>query len=214
MEQIQKKFYEDNYNEIVSESIFSLGHKYMHKKMESKKQNKKYRRILEIGVGLGEHRKYIEDSDLIYGIDLLVHQSDLSKSYLFTQGDAQKLPYKTKTFDRLIVTCLLHHLHNPIEALQEMKRVVNPQKNNKITILVPCDPGIGYRLSRLGIKLKLKKASFNHELIHYLEHQNSFPAIDTAIKYVFSGEKVLVDYYPFRFKNWDLNIFSVYNIHF
>lgn len=214
MEQIQKKFYEDNYNEIVSESIFSLGHMYMHKKMESRSPNKKYRRILEIGVGLGEHRKYIEDSELIFGIDLLVHQSDISISYLFTQGDAQKLPYKSKTFDRLIVTCLLHHLHNPIEALQEMKRVMNPQKGNQITILVPCDPGIGYRLSRLGIKLKLKKSSFNHELIHYLEHQNSFPAIDTAIKYVFESEKVIVDYYPFRFKNWDLNIFSVFNIHF
>jgi hypothetical protein len=73
MEQIQKKFYEDNYNEIVSESIFSLGHKYMHKKIKSNKQDKKYRRILEIGVGLGEHRKYIEDGDLIYGIDLLIH---------------------------------------------------------------------------------------------------------------------------------------------
>jgi ubiquinone/menaquinone biosynthesis C-methylase UbiE len=214
VEQIQKKFYEDNYNEIVSNSVFSLGHKYMHKKMETGRRGHKHKRILEVGVGLGEHREYIEDCELIYGIDLLIHKSEISKSYLFTQGDAQKLPYKSKVFDRVIVTCLLHHLHNPIGALQEMKRVINPQTGNKITILVPCDPGIGYRISRIGIKFKLKKSNFNHELIHYLEHQNSYPAIDTAIKYVFGEDKIIVDYYPFKIKNWDINIFSVYNIYF
>lgn len=213
MEIIQKKFYENNYNDIVSKSIFSLGHKYMHTKMEIKEKPEEYERVLEIGVGFGEHKKYINYGKFVYGIDLKIHQSKIKESYLFSQGDAQSLPYKSKIFDRVIVTCLLHHLSNPIKALQEIKRVVNPKFDNQITILVPCDPGIGYRLSRIGIRFKLKKSNFDHALIHYLEHQNSYPAIDTAIKYVFGDEKVKVTYYPFRLKSWDLNIFSVYNIH-
>ena len=40
------------------------------------------------------------------------------------QADIYKLPFENETFDSVIICFVLEHLHNPIQALKELKRVL------------------------------------------------------------------------------------------
>ena len=60
--------------------------------------------------------------------------------------DVHKTPYTDNSFDRVIATCLLHHLDNPIIALQEIRRIV--KTDGIVSISLPCDPGLAYRIAK------------------------------------------------------------------
>lgn len=90
--------------------------------------------ILEIGVGTGKNLKYYGPKANVIGIDLsdkmLSHAfkklNRLGKDYSLMVMDAENLDFKNDTFDYLVCTYVLCSIPNPITALEEMKRVVNP----------------------------------------------------------------------------------------
>ena len=62
------------------------------------------------------------------GIDLQRGRCDLV-------GDIQHLPFRSEVFDKVYARNILEHLDNPIEGLNELKRVMT--KGAKISITIP-----------------------------------------------------------------------------
>jgi SAM-dependent methyltransferase len=92
--------------------------------------------VLEAGCGVGAQTKIIAtknpDSNLI-SVDISedsikeAQQQIKSleiKNVEFRKADIYNLPFKDETFDFVIICFVLEHLHNPIQALNELKRVL------------------------------------------------------------------------------------------
>ncbi|MEE1963931.1 methyltransferase domain-containing protein [Allomuricauda taeanensis] len=92
--------------------------------------------VLEAGCGVGAQTKIIAtknpDSNFV-SIDLsedsirearrMIESLGITNVKL-KQADIYKLPFEDETFDSVIICFVLEHLHNPIQALKELKRVL------------------------------------------------------------------------------------------
>jgi ubiquinone/menaquinone biosynthesis C-methylase UbiE len=93
-------------------------------------------RILEVGTGTGLHARWLlERTPVEYtGIDVSRDMLDLARLRLadhaerlrLTIGDAQRLPFPSRSFDAAFCTATLHHLGNPAAGIRELVRVVRP----------------------------------------------------------------------------------------
>jgi hypothetical protein len=215
MEPDQIKFYNTEYLNLSTRGLNGLYHKYTHRLMENLVPKHTYKNTLELGIGNNQHKKYVLHSYSLYiGIDL---QSKFFSDVEFVKGDVSFLPFKNNSVQRIIVTCLLHHIGSVIKVLTEIKRIIDKESDFNITIIVPCDPGVLYRFFRYVIgkirKFKRKEEeTVSATVIHYLEHTGSYPSIDTLIKYCFSEFFILKKNYPLNLETWNFNLFSVYNI--
>ena len=89
------------------------------------------------------------------------------------------------------------------------------KKGGMLSISLPTDPGLLFRLGRLYLKLfsikkKYKIDSEEFDYMNATEHINSIFALRSLIKYHFKGS-IKEFYLPFRIKSIDLNLF--YNVH-
>jgi ubiquinone/menaquinone biosynthesis C-methylase UbiE len=92
--------------------------------------------VLEAGCGVGAQTKIIATKNpgsSFISIDLseesIIEAQKLIKSLKINnvdlkQADIYNLPFKDGTFDSVIVCFVLEHLHNPVQALGELKRVL------------------------------------------------------------------------------------------
>jgi len=129
--------------------------------------------VLEAGCGVGAQTKIIAtknpDSNFI-SIDLsedsireakeLVNSLGI-KNVEFKQADIYNLPYKDETFDCVIICFVLEHLHNPKQALYELKRVL---KSGGTMIAIEGDhgstffyPDSEYAHSAIDCQIQLQK---------------------------------------------------------
>ena len=92
--------------------------------------------VLEAGCGVGAQTKIIAtknpNSNFI-SVDLSEDSISEAKGMIkslginnveLKQADIYNLPFKDETFDSVIICFVLEHLHNPIQALNELKRVL------------------------------------------------------------------------------------------
>jgi Methyltransferase domain len=106
--------------------------------------------VLEAGCGVGAQTKIIAaknpesnfmsvdlSEDSIKEARQLIKTSDI-KNVELSQADIYNLPFKDETFDSVIVCFVLEHLHNPIKALNELKRVL---KGGGVMIAIEGDHG-------------------------------------------------------------------------
>ena len=95
--------------------------------------------LLEVGCGVGAQTEILLDRFphlKIQGVDASPAQIQTAKKRLAKQiklgqvslqvGDALHLPYEDNSFDCAFVCWLLEHVQNPIEVLQEIRRVLTP----------------------------------------------------------------------------------------
>ena len=89
---------------------------------------------MEIGGGSGEHLPFISyvPSESYVSFDL---RSMVTKEHLknltgefqsklsFVEGNAEALPFRDASFDRVFTTCLLHHVDDVLGVLLEARRV-------------------------------------------------------------------------------------------
>lgn len=210
-------FYEKSFEGLYATGFTGLLKGFVHKIMESPFSNSKFEKILEVGAGSGIHFNYVGANFNKYYATEIVINGDLSskaiseKPIILAQ-DAQKLDFESTSFDRVVATCLIAHLDNPIQALNEWRRVAKDSGN--ITIYIPCEPGLLLRLFRFVFLLPkslLKGVSdFNSSIV--LENRNSYLFIKYAIKKEFTNDKIKLTRYPFPFLSWNFNIFAVANI--
>jgi phosphatidylethanolamine/phosphatidyl-N-methylethanolamine N-methyltransferase len=218
-EDILRLWYEDHYSTTSATANGSLFEKFMHRAMEAQLDaSQTYDRVLEVGGNRGEHVPYVRHGFTTYVLsDLFMPDvSDavgLDPRVVAQAADVQDLPFDDHAFDRLVATCLLHHVPDPFAALREMRRVVRP--GGCITILLPTDPGLGYRTAQRltsGRAAQKKGIGKLFELVHAVDHLNHFDSISRQIDYVFRKDSTQTCWQPLRIPSWNVNLFTVKQI--
>ena len=178
-----------------------------------------FKTVLEVGAGSGIHVKYVNHqfdkyiiSDLNQPMLEEFHGDErYSDCEIVTQiQNASNLTLEDNSGDRLIATHVLEHLYKPHEVLREWNRVVKP--NGVITILLPCDPGLAWRIGRaVGVRKKMITAGLvDYDYWMAREHVNPINNLISFIRYYF--EDVVEEWYPFRVPSIDMNLFYVAHI--
>jgi ubiquinone/menaquinone biosynthesis C-methylase UbiE len=189
----------------------------VHKLMEFPFHNSRAEKVLEVGAGRGIHLNYVNGKfDKYYMTDIVIDKElkfrDSPEKLVVMEQDAQNLDFENDTFDRVIATCLIAHLDDPIRALGEWRRVTKDKGN--ITIYIPCEPGLLLRLFRFVFiwpKSLLKGISkFNSSIV--LEHRNSYLLVKHSLTKEFYGDDFQLRRYPFPFLSWNFNIFAIASI--
>jgi SAM-dependent methyltransferase len=121
-------------------------------------------RVLDLGCGEGRHviNTYLRGDVTAIGVDLSLHdlrtaaerfapfaQPDAAEKFFSLQvADATQLPFADHSFDKIICSEVLEHIHNYQAVLQEIRRVLKP--NGLLAISVPryWPEKICWRLSR------------------------------------------------------------------
>jgi len=176
-----------------------------------------FRRVLEVGSGKGEHLDFVKHGFEEY---LMV---DLKKTVLNAkwgldgrikaiEGNAESLPFQADEFDRVIATCLLHHVENPEKVLNEISRVLS--RDGVCTIFLSCDPGLAVRiLRRITTARSAKSKGFQgYNLMIAREHRNHFGSLFEIAKFVFREREIKVKYYPFGLGSWNLNGYAILTV--
>lgn len=225
-------FYGVIYKEyLYGDSVQSKGIQYFGRAVEKFWQNKDLgshlsdglERTLELGGGSGEHLPFVKEfPSLEYtSLDLRVPKDDTYLKELdpnfrsvikFVKGDAEKLDFESGYYDRIVITCLLHHVSDPLAVLLEAKRVL--RTGGELSIVLPCDPGFLNQLVKRFISYpQLRKLSrVRPELFYALEHRNHISSLIEQVKYVFKDDLLEFHYRPFYLKTWNMNLLVVCHI--
>jgi|688.fasta_scaffold624688_1 phosphatidylethanolamine/phosphatidyl-N-methylethanolamine N-methyltransferase len=213
----QENWYLDGYEKCYYTGALGFIWTIVHKSMEKKYTKRTdLLRVIEVGTGQGQHFKFVRHGFSYYlATDIRPHLfSTFGDSRIESKfADASNLDFlEDASFDRLIATCLLAHLDQPMEALKEWKRVI--KKGGVLTIYVPPEPGFLVRVIRkLFIWPKAKKHGLiNPELVSYLEHRNHYPMMRSLIHEIFRDDRITKFRFPLKFLPWNLSVFDVYHI--
>ena len=172
-------------------------------------------KILEVGGNLGEHSKFVTHEYESYLITdkRFVDAKPKNNLIRFEVANVENLPFPDSSFDRVLSTCLLHHLDDPERGLREMRRVV--KAGGLISLTLPCDPGVLYRLGKtIGPYRAMRKRfkNLSPKYSHYVQHRNHFSGLETKIDHVFQNDQVKSRNYPFVAPFWNINLFRIYQI--
>lgn len=215
------QYYEKNYNKVnATGTPNSIASNLLHKQLEKPFKSNKGFRILEVGANRGEHLSFVEKDFRSYLMTDIRDSFNSSPRVLsnnkrvnFRIADVQALPFSANSFDRVISTCVLHHLNQPLDALQEMRRVT--KVGGTTSILIPNDPGILYRVLRglttlrIARKLGLLEQA---KLAHAVEHRNHYLQLMSLSSLVFKNDDVTKSYFPIRMKSYNLNALTVLHV--
>ena len=190
----------------------------MHEAMERDYHKQSFPKVLEVGANRGEHVPFVRHPFDEYVLTDLhpptVSAELLADSRLQAESaDVTALPYPDAAFDRVIATCLLHHVSDPLAAALQMRRVTRP--GGVVTILVPTDPGLAYRVGRAltsGNRARRAGLASQLKLVSALDHTNHFRSIRTQIQHAFRHDVVKIDWQPFRVPSVELNAFVVVHV--
>jgi ubiquinone/menaquinone biosynthesis C-methylase UbiE len=111
-------------------------------------------RVIEVGCGAGNVIEKVSGGKL-FGVDisdfiLRKGKQKLKGKVHFFQGDVQNLPCKDQVFTHIICSEVLEHLLDPLAALNEMKRTLDPQ--GVAVISIPNELWIN-RIKRILIRI-------------------------------------------------------------
>lgn len=222
MQEELKEFYRNQYKEISYSGLGLKFSNFFHRKLEEKYSDEfLFDKVLEVGAGDCQHIAFVKHKFKSYiQTDILDFRNQLSaiKNVKFEVQDAQKLRYMNEEFDRLVSTCLLHHLENPDIALKEWRRIL--KHDGRLDILLPSDPGIMYRLARRlaserKVKRKIDSNIFNlskYRFIHAIDHRNHVDSLEKMIYHVFIDDRIEVKRFPPFIPFWNFNLFSIFHI--
>lgn len=157
-------------------------------------------KVLDVGCGNGEITTALATSNKkisIYGCDL-----DRSRKPRFTikYMNSEKLTYKSKEFNGVVMFDVLEHVKAPVKSLKEIKRIL--KVGGTFHIVVPCEAAL-YTIDgwiKLIFKLNLKKKpighinQFRHEEIINMLKKNGF-----KIKHVYYSYHFLYQFFSFLY---------------
>lgn len=180
--------------------------------------NEKFNRVLEIGAGTGEHLPFVRhlfDEYVLSDQDeraLLVAKEKLSETHQgklkFEVQEGESLAYPDQYFDRVIACHVLEHIYKPHLAIKEWCRVI--KNGGELTILIPTDPGIAWRLGRaLGPRRKALEKGIAYDYVMAREHVNSCNGLVAILRHYFANGKE--SWWPLGIPSMDLNFFCVFH---
>jgi ubiquinone/menaquinone biosynthesis C-methylase UbiE len=103
-------------------------------------------RVLDIGCGTGFGTEgLLQYSDDVHGLDQSIHQMEKAwekfgknDQVRFYRGDAERLPFNDDSFDVIWSSGSIEYWPNPVDALEEFRRVVKP--GHKVLVVGPDYP--------------------------------------------------------------------------
>jgi ubiquinone/menaquinone biosynthesis C-methylase UbiE len=137
-------------------------------------------RILDLGCGTGtliQHLFQLVPNAAIVGLDissemLTVARQKLPESVELHLGDVGQLPFPNESFNTIISTSAFHYIRNPVQAIQEMKRVLKP--DGCLIITDWCNDFLTCRILDVALHC-INRAHFHtytvHELQTLLKHE-------------------------------------------
>ena len=207
----------ERYTTHLYTGLYGFAMRYCHRQLENFKREKKYSKVLEIGAGSVPHLNYLKhDYDEYYIVetsDYALESYKEMKNVKISIYDGANLPFENNFFDRIIISHCLEHINEPEKFLFEMMSKL--KQGGVLSISLPTDPGLMWRLGRLFIKYFIVKKTYNiskedYEYINATEHINSIFTLTHIIKYNFKNQ-IKEQWLPFRIKLLDINLF--YNVH-
>jgi len=205
------------YNDHAYSGLMGFFMNHCHEQLEKFDFPKNISKVLEVGAGNAPHYKFIKHNYDEYHIvetsDVILENYKDNSKVIGTKYDGETLPYENNFFDRIIISHCLEHINYPEKFLFEtMKKI---KVGGILSISLPTDPGVLFRIGRLYLKLfsikkKYKITPTEFDYMNATEHVNSIFGLSAIIKYNYAD--CLSEYYlPFKVKFFDLNLF--YNVH-
>ena len=193
----------------------------MHRSIENTHNpSRHYNRVLEIGSNRGEHLQYVQHSFGEYFLtDIesfdrrVLPTSEARTGLIFRREDASKMSFPDSHFDRVLCSCVLHHVDNAESALIELRRVL--KTNGKADLFLSCDPGLLFRLGRyLGPVREAEKLGLGgvKRLLDARDHRNHVAALTRLIRHVYRNDEVVERSYPVPYMSWNLSFWKVFKI--
>ena len=205
------------YNTHLYTGLLGFAMRYSHRELEKFNGKKKYSKVLEVGAGSAPHIDYLKHEHDEYFIaetsNAALEFYKRMKNVKAYSYDGVNLPFEDNFFDRIIISQCLEHVNEPEKFLFEM--VSKLKKGGVLSISLPTDPGLLWRLGRLFIKYFIVRRTYNvskeeYEYINATEHINSIFTLINLIRYNFKNQ-IEEHYLPLRIKLLDINLF--YNVH-
>jgi ubiquinone/menaquinone biosynthesis C-methylase UbiE len=219
IKQTVESYYKNSYAMIHGDSRLRLADKIFHKELERySAPNLNFENVLEIGSGNYEHLPHVQHAFKTYTcVDLREPTRPTPKSVgktSFVKADATSLPFPDSSFDRVLSTCLLMHLNDPVGALEEWARVLKP--GGILEFMVPCEPGVALTtFQRLFSEPNARTYGISektYRLVTAYDHVSSFPRIKTLFEACFK-EGTKIRYFPFNWlPNYNLNAFAIFRV--
>ena len=211
--QNQDEFYSKHYEVIMGHGNIGRIMNVIHKRLDKPFLSLSNLEIVEVGAG---HSQHLQRTQLRYVRYVEVDIREMNHSHIRqwdprivrVLADAQSLePFHEGEFNLLIATCLLAHLADPELALRNFRRVI--RHSGYLSLYVPCEPGIFLRLvRRFTTKRRIEKFGYNHKWLHWREHRNHYPLLESLIEQVFAGDTIKISKFPFPMFPWDFNLYT------
>lgn len=203
-EWISNDFMQHWHEVLRGNSAFNLIENFNHT-FSIKHGSEDFLTTLEIGAGLGEHLKYekltTEQQNNYIALELRQNMAQkISEEHPHIKtciADCQKeIPYPENYFDRIIAIHVLEHLPDLPKALAEIHRVCN-KKNGIFTMVIPCEGGFLYNLSRKISAQRIFEKRYKQPYKWFIEreHVNLPEEIFVELKKFFTITKK--QYFPF-----------------
>ena len=204
---------EANYASPLQSAVMRASHRLTERRFQEREH---FAKVLEIGAGTGEHLRFVRhafDQYVLSDLDaktLEVAKGKLNDKFdnqlVFEKQSGEGLSYADDSFDRLIATHVLEHIYQPHLALKEWTRVV--KRGGILSILIPTDPGLAWRLGRhLGPRRNAIAQGIAYDYVMAREHVNSCNNLIALLRHYFSERTEL--WWPFPIPSIDLNLFFV-----
>lgn len=214
-EKFSEIYDESNYSSPLQSFVMRASHKLVEETFDERMH---FGQVLEVGAGTGEHYPFVNhkfDDYILSDLDPKTLQVAKQKFLNNNDGNIRfetqvgsQLKYADNTFDRLIATHVLEHIYQPHLVLKEWRRVL--KDGGVISILIPTDPGVAWRLGRhLGPRKNAIKKGIAYDYVMAREHVNSCNNLISLLYHYFPESKE--SWWPFRIASIDLNLFYSFN---
>lgn len=214
-EKFSEVYDESNYSSPLQSSAMRASHKLVEKAFDERAH---FGRVLEVGAGTGEHLTFVRHSFDEYTLtDLDPRTLEVARRKLadipngkvkFEVQTGSELAYPDNTFDRLVATHVLEHIYQPHLALKEWRRVL--KHGATLSILIPTDPGMAWRLGRhFGPRKNAMAQGIAYDYVMAREHVNSCNNLIAILRHYFPESKEA--WWPFPISSIDLNLFFAFH---
>ena len=202
-----------NYVSPMQSALMRASHRGVEKAFG---KNQRFPKVLEIGAGTGEHLAYVRhDFDQYVVTDLDEKTLEIASGKIgakfgdrvsFESQKGEELSYANDSFDRLIAAHVLEHIYKPHLVIKEWRRVL--KNGGVLSILIPTDPGVAWRLGRhLGPRKHALAKGIAYDYVMAREHVNSCNNLIALLRHYFYIRTE--SWWPFRIPSIDLNLFFI-----
>jgi ubiquinone/menaquinone biosynthesis C-methylase UbiE len=220
---LESEFYDFDYEKISYSGFNRILSNVTHALLEKNLKKSSFKNVLELGVTKFQHQPFVKhDHNFYVGVDISKNLIEFNRSKNFVVANAQKLPFLDQSFDRILMMCFLHHVDNLDLLFDEMIRTIKKNGQSNISIFLPSDPALLYRVVRgITFNSKRRKLEKKGEINNWkydlaLQHKNHIFSIKEVLDFKFKDFNIRCKSYPIPMpKNFvDLMLFQIIYIDF